>query len=332
LSTEGERLDDATAFLTDRFGDRATEVMPLGRGFWSRAYSFRLDGRDMVVRFAVERRGYEKDSIARALVGRHLPVPEMVEIGELEDVGYYAITVRHHGRFLEDLAPSTASWLAPALWEVLDSLREAPVPPSAGAGWYRADEPEGRTWQQAMTLPFSPFAPEVADLGQRLKAWPEVADLAERAGRAIGSVVAGGCCPEVRHLLHADLLTQNLLDDERSRTVAAVLDWGQMAYGDFVFDVAALAFHAPWAPAVAALDLHRSAARHFQAIGLDVPDLAMRLHCYELRVGLDRILSAAASRWWDLLRPPSCAGAGSGSIAEVAARTAAILDAGPPAL
>jgi hygromycin-B 4-O-kinase len=322
-------LDEAKAFLEDRFGDRASDVAPLGSGFWSRAYAFRLDGEDMVVRFAIGRAGYDNDRFATSLAGPDLPVPEVVEIGDLDGGGSYSISVRYHGRFLEDLPAACGPWLEPALWRMLDALRVAPATCPANAGWRRPGEVGGRTWREALTLPYSPFAPDVTDLEKRLAAWPDVDDVVARARSTIASFVDAGYCPEIRHVLHADLLHQNVLVDEGTRSIAAVLDWGQMAYGDFVFDVGALAFHAPWFPAIAAVDLPRSAPRHFERIGLEVPDFDVRLHCYAIRVGLDRILSAAASRWWDLLRPPDCAGHGSDSIEEVARRTAALVEAGP---
>ena len=44
-------LGEAAGFLAGRYGGRARDVSELGGGDWSRAFSFRLDGRDLVARF-----------------------------------------------------------------------------------------------------------------------------------------------------------------------------------------------------------------------------------------------------------------------------------------
>ena len=47
------------------------------------------------------------------------------------------------------------------------------------------------------------------------------------------------------------------------------------------------AFWAPWYLAWAGIDFAAEAARHYAAIGLDVPDLDARLQCYLVHIGLD---------------------------------------------
>ena len=44
-------LEEAAAFLAERYAGQARDVAELGGGDWSRAYSFRLDGRNLVARF-----------------------------------------------------------------------------------------------------------------------------------------------------------------------------------------------------------------------------------------------------------------------------------------
>ena len=74
-------------------------------------------------------------------------------------------------------------------------------------------------------------------------------------------------CPEQRFLVHGDLLNYNVLVS--TCAVSAVIDWGCSLYGDFLYDVAWLAFWAPWYPAWTGVDFATEAARHYAAIGLD---------------------------------------------------------------
>jgi aminoglycoside phosphotransferase (APT) family kinase protein len=106
-------------------------------------------------------------------------------------------------------------------------------------------------------------------------------------------------CPEVRHLVHGDLLYGNVLVD-RDR-VTAIFDWQCAVYGDFLYDVAWLTFWAPWYPALDAADVRTAIRRHDDAIGLEVPDFDMRLRSYELHIGLAHLGYHAWRADWDEL-------------------------------
>jgi hygromycin-B 4-O-kinase len=54
-------------------------------------------------------------------------------------------------------------------------------------------------------------------------------------------------CPAQKHVIHSDLLYQNLLVHDHQ--ISAVLDWGCAMIGDPVYDLAIFAFFEPWYPA-----------------------------------------------------------------------------------
>jgi hygromycin-B 4-O-kinase len=91
----GMAMDDmvdrpaAARFLAERYGPRAGSVAELGRGDWSRAFSFRLDNRDLVVRFGRHLKDFIADQKAMAFARPELPVPAVLEISEAQG-GLYA--------------------------------------------------------------------------------------------------------------------------------------------------------------------------------------------------------------------------------------------------
>ena len=93
---------DAEAFLIARFGREVSKVSPIGHGEWSRAYAFQRDGAEYIVRFSALDEDFHKDRIAAGYSSRDLPIPAVVEIGETDD-GYFAISERASGGFLDDL-------------------------------------------------------------------------------------------------------------------------------------------------------------------------------------------------------------------------------------
>jgi hypothetical protein len=63
--------------------------------------------------------------MAMAFAGPDLPVPEVRELGTAPSGRAYAISVRHHGRFLEDTPVEQAGAVAPALTRLLVALYRA---------------------------------------------------------------------------------------------------------------------------------------------------------------------------------------------------------------
>src|SRR5262249_44494864 len=129
-----------------QYGPSAGSVAELGGGDWSRAFSFRLDTRDLVARFGRYLEDFVRDQKAMAFARPELPVPAVLEVGEALG-GFYAISERHFGAFLETLDERQWRKLLPALLRGLDALREIP-PPGSGVDWASDDVSGPTSWRQ----------------------------------------------------------------------------------------------------------------------------------------------------------------------------------------
>jgi aminoglycoside phosphotransferase (APT) family kinase protein len=266
-------FDEIQALLTDRHGGPVTDLTPLRGGFWSSAYSYVADGRELVLRLGSMREGFEADRAAMAYASPDLPVPEVVEIGDAFGASY-AISVRHHGGFLEDLDPALARTGGDTLLRLLLALRAAPVQPSDRTDHWRewllsclVDDPRRTVsgWRASIT----------AD--------PALDRTYTACEQRIGDLV--DVCPQRSDLVHGDLLHQNVLITPDASRVTAVFSWKCSLRGDFLYDVAWCTFWGdsfypgiaaadPWGRVLAALE------------GSDaLTDAALRHHCYELHVG-----------------------------------------------
>jgi hygromycin-B 4-O-kinase len=279
--------DEAAGFLAQRYAGRARDVAELGGGDWSAAFSFRLDGRDLVARFGQFGEDFARDQQAMALAGPDLPVPQVLETGRALG-GAYAISGRCFGVFLETLDEARWRRLLPALLRGLDALRDAPAPTAGGLA-----APDGTgSWREQLLA-------ELEDRpGQRVSGWRTV--LAGSAG--LDSLFTAGerachgllpACPEIRHVLHRDLLNRNVLVTADGARLTAVFDWACYTVGDFLYEVAWFTFWAPWHAGLAALDFRSAIRRHYRAAGLDVPRFDERLRCYELHIGLTHLAYSA---------------------------------------
>ena len=288
----------AAAFLVERFRGEAGDLVSVGAGDWSRAFGFRRANSDYIVRFSALEEDFAKDRRAAHYATRDLPIPPTIEIGAAFG-GFYAISERVNGGYLDALSSEEIRRLLPALFAALDAARLVDLSASSGYGVWNADGiAQHQTWRAAL-LDIATDRPD-----GRIHGWRDrLAASATGAGpfdEALSSLRAlVGSCPEARHLVHSDLLNRNVLVS--GDRLSAVLDWGSSMYGDFLYDLAWFAFWSPWYPAWSGIDFVQEAARHYAAIGLDVPNFAERLRCYQIHVGLGgQIYSAFRGRWVSL--------------------------------
>ncbi len=276
-------IEAAAEFLAGRFGPGVESLAPAGAGAWSRAFSFRHLGADLIVRFGAHVEDFEKDRIAASFRAPALPIPAVIEVGEAFG-GFYAVSERAFGKMLDELDEAGVRAALPALFRGLDELREVGLGHTSGFGLWRADRRAAHTSWRGSLLDVAYDHPAL-----RTHGWRERLD-GSRAGSA--AFTAGysrlqslvGACPEDRFLIHADLLNRNVL--VAGDQLSAVFDWGCSMYGDFLYDVAWLSLWGPWYPAMRAIDVRAFARQHYRSIGLPIANLDERLDCYELHVGL----------------------------------------------
>ena len=274
--------DEVAEFLASRHGgDPVQDLEPLSGGFWSSAFAYRTaDGRELVARFGQLVDGFEADRAATAYAGAELPVPDVLEIGRAFG-GSYAISVRAHGRFLEDVSPEEADVAGPTITRLLGALHAVPADGTGVApdSWHRflvdglVDDP-ARTvhgWRSRLA--------EDAPL--------------DRLFRACEARVAalGEACPERRDVVHGDLLHGNVLVSEDARRVHAVFSWKCSVRGDFLFDTAWCTFWGHLHPGIAAADVWSrvTSSEWANADAGDLVDAAVRHHCYELQIGASHL-------------------------------------------
>jgi hygromycin-B 4-O-kinase len=290
--------EDVNAFLVGRFGCDVSEVSTLGQGAWSRAYSFRRGGAEYIVRFSALDEDFHKDRIAAVYNSPNLPIPVVVEIGETGD-GFFAISERATGGFLDDLDGGEMRRMLPSLFAALDAARRVDLSSSTGYGiWGANGNATHATWRAAL-LAIAEDRPGERTYGwqERLRSSPTGSGPFNEALSRLDALILDDA-PD-RHLIHSDLLNFNVLV-EYAR-ISAVIDWGCAMYGDFLYDLAWFEFWSPWYPAWRGINFRQEAARHYAAIGLIVPRFEERLNCCQIHIGLAAQAYNAFMERWDAL-------------------------------
>jgi len=283
------------ALLRDHFGDAIAEVRPLDGGQISRAFSFVAGGRAYVARFNASAAGFARDRYASQLfASTGVPVPRVVTIGQVDDL-HFAISEQAPGRTLKSLSAVEYQRLLPQALDVLDRIHAHDAHAGQGFGpWAEIGAGQYTSWRDYL---LAIMDDETEGFHQGWHALFRDSFLERDVYESVYARMhrLAGHCPEERSLLHGDYGFDNVLTD--GARITGVIDWSNMGYGDFLYDVAWLAF---WS---ASGDVDALLRDRYVGGRDPVPHYAERIACYQCRIGLDalrffaRVDQLEAYRW-----------------------------------
>ena len=227
-------------------------LVPLKGGEWSAAYRFSLDGKDYVLRLSHTCENFYRDKVASQWSSPAMPVPRIIKIDRHQN-HYYAISTFFSGEPLEKLSTTDLEQTIPVFLSMMAALQTIKLDTVTGFG---SLTPEGQglfsSWSEAL-LDVNNDRPENLTFGWRkaLAESPEALQKVDQLYEKLINLVQ--FCPEQKHLIHSDLLYQNLLVNNHQ--ISAVLDWGCAMIGDPAYDLAIFAFFEPWYPAFTKVNL-----------------------------------------------------------------------------
>jgi len=230
----------------------AKTLTQLKGGEWSAAHRFSLDNQDFVIRVSHTPENFYRDSIAAGWSAPDLPIPQIIKIDRYKD-HYYAISPFFSGEAFEGLSAAGLEQTIPGFLSMMTALQSVNLDSVAGFGTLT---PSGsgafQSWSEAL-LDVNNDRPDSLTHGWKktLSEIPEAQRKYDQFYEQLTGLVK--YCPEQKHLIHSDLLYQNLL--VHNHNISAVLDWGCAMIGDPVYDIAIFDFFEPWYPAFTQLSL-----------------------------------------------------------------------------
>jgi hygromycin-B 4-O-kinase len=292
-------IEDTLQFLQDKFNNGVTELTLLSGGEWSQAYSFMYQGKKYVLRWCHSSETFEKDAFASAFRSEAMPIPEIMDSGRQFDT-YFAISAFAEGKFIDTLTSAELSEVMPALLDLFDALRNADLSRTSGyGGWDKNGVGDDPSWK-AFLLSVKDVDPNgvqrdwyvnltQSEMGTAIfdQLYSQFEGLVEK-------------CPEVRELIHSDLLHFNVLVS--GDKISAVIDWQCGLFGDSFYDVAWFLFYAPWYPQFEGAQLCQKLMAHVEAATTYQADLQARLLCYQLHIGLGSIAYNSFKKDWAAAR------------------------------
>jgi aminoglycoside phosphotransferase (APT) family kinase protein len=260
--------------LIAHHGTEPTHLEVLGGGFWSAAYGYRVGDEELVLRVGDTPDGFHDDKFAMRYGSPALPIPEVLAIGE--GFGrWFAVSRRHHGRFLETVGTNEAEVSGPTVVNLLAELRSVPDTGVAVMPWHDwllagiSDVPDHHT----------------AGWRRRIAADPAAERTFHVTEQCICSLL--DACPDRRELVHSDLLHGNVLVTPAADAISAVFSWKCSTWGDSIYDLAWCTFWGRMHEGIAALDLWDRVVPTLSTS--EAVDVRVRHHVYELQIGANHI-------------------------------------------
>ncbi len=231
----GEEAAQAMRDLLGPIGDWT----PLTEGEVSQAFGFRAGGRDLVLRIAPRRDGFDRDAwIADRLRGTPVPVPEVLHVGPVGEGAYACVSARVGGVHLTGADAAHQHRMAPVVRALIEDI--AAVDLAGTEGYGSIDPATGNGAAPTWAAQLRALLP--ADWNA-LGSFDDIAMTEELTATALG--IADGL-PEVRRLVHGDLGPDNFtVEGDR---IAGVFDWEAAMYGDPMWELARYVLWAPVMP------------------------------------------------------------------------------------
>ncbi len=282
--------------LEEQYDETVSGIELLGSGAWSRAYRFEAAGATYVIRWSQFADNFERDAYAARYATSALPIPPVTALGTAHG-SHYAISPFIDGTFLEELSPNDFAPTIPSLRRLLRALRRVDISDTRGFGF----------WNARGTAPFPSWHAFVIDdkndsPGSLINGWRaklEGSPLGTTAYDTLRTALIQSMrrVPEIRGLVHSDLLNHNVLATPGE--ITALLDWGSSFYGDPLYDIAWFVFYEPWYPHFSAIELAHSLLDDYRDDPLaDQRELDARLQCCLLDIGINWIAYCAFIENW----------------------------------
>lgn len=275
--------EDLISICNDAGFFPADEVKQLSKGWWSQAYSFRFDDKDWVLRINGSDKDFRKDQKAWEVLQGIIPVPEIKLVGQFKN-NFFAISEKCSGTTLID-EHVTSPELVFSLFDTLLHMRAFNA--NSLNGWGLMNESfEGtcNSWEDWL-LSFHNHKMDYT-LQQLVNDGLLESMLHKVALNRIKQLLP--FCKTEKYLVHGDAGFDNVLCD--GKKITGVIDWGEAALGDFLYDIAYLFFNTE------IVDYRGYWQEFVQQRQLQIPFMEERLRCYQMVIGLNSVAIAAHIR------------------------------------
>ena len=265
-------LSDAKDFLSGYFNDAVTSVSEIGGGETSKAFFFKLKDADYVLRVNSHgKENYLKDKFAyQSFASRNILIPEVIEIGDVNESLSFCITKKCSGITLDQLDEATNKLLVPKVVAALLEVHQLKAPGTGYGNWGSSGNGKFKSWNEFLNASLGTDEDKLKNVLFYDK------DLRDKLKFRIKELIK--YCPEERVVIHDDFGFNNTLSD--GKNITGIIDWEESIYGDPVRDLARLEL---WGSEYGFAAEYKKQSKR---LGIKLQNFERRLECYKLMIAL----------------------------------------------
>lgn len=272
---------DVHALARGLFGSHSVDIANVRtEGMETYAYRVTSGGRTACLRIGRSTRGFAKDAWAFEALGSQLPIPRVLELGELDNEHAFCLSQWMPGTTLQDITAREVERVLPAVFGAWEIIASRDIADLAGFGDFDPDNG---------VAPYDSWRALLYSQAEQVASWDNTWTVSrtEQLTEVLTAYEAlVDRCPDGRQLVHGDWGSNNLLVADGR--VTGVLDWEAASIGDPLQDVGGR-FWATWPPVTTCVTLQ--SAYCDRLLGA-TPNFRERVLCYDLRTGLAEIDAA----------------------------------------
>jgi hygromycin-B 4-O-kinase len=280
-STYKTRIDipKVESFLSQKYPGGVSNLEFIKGGEVAQAFSFETGSEKYILRISSHGTdGFEKDKFAHEHFNTEsLPIPEILEIGTVDDKHHFAISKKAEGKTLYAFSDKEFAELAPESLIILDRIHKINIEGTTGYGYWSIEgKGQHNSWRDVIKNAGTEGSRKWEDLFANTfmekdlyeKLYAKLQDLSRY-------------CPEERYLFHGDYGYDNVLSD--GKKITGVIDWSESRYGDFLYDAAWMMF---WP---SPYDLEPLFREHYDNSGMLIRNYDERIMCYQIFIALNSL-------------------------------------------
>lgn len=263
--------------LKEKFDKNANLISEFSGNENTRAFLFISENTEYVIKIDFSINDFKKDDYAyKHFFKKEIIIPETITLGMFRTGIYYSISKRLEGIGLDKINKKSLNEILPRLGVVLKEIHLSDISKTSGYGlWNLNGVARYQSWKDYLLhIKESGYFDWVNLSNEGLldmrifeKSYNKIVDLSKYVS-------------EERSLLHGDYGFNNVLI--KRKNVSGVLDWALSKYGDFVYDIALLAF---WEDNIDYGKLFKDNYKYYKSL----INYEERLTCYILHVGLSTL-------------------------------------------
>ena len=291
MSTYKTKIESAVvdSFVHEHFGPDATGVRMIAGGEVSQAGIVDTPNGTKIIRFSKHSdEDYRKDQFAyEHFRSPSVPIPRVEEIGKLLDGVSYAVSELMPGTTLDKLPADELKATLPSIIRTMEAIHQTP-PVGSGFGFIQPDgNGNAASWHEALDRS------QVSNDDATLDTVPMFErDVYERFRAKIQDCYKY-CPDDIRQLIHRDFGFNNTLAENGQ--ITGVIDWGDAAYGDPLYDVAWQGFWSPGSSWSSDVDIVGAMKQHYIDTNQLPEYFDERINCYKMIIGVNSMSFFAKS-------------------------------------